>query len=429
MVSLSSLSPLDPTPPNFQLEITVAAAAPPIGIQELYVTRLVLDTHSLSYLYTIQSQSSPDRIYDFSVVTLLDDEQVDFYNSTDGVRTPKQDWLRKMKKSVWEAGTEKLKYDGQWLNRLLDIQMKVFRHRESDGHTLQWRVGCEVEEHSDGLVKTLNCINEFAYDGQDLISYNWTLNEWSASVSQARMMVKDWNDGHGYQTCEECEHGLRTYLQYKTPETHQIPPDVHVFVKKPETSNKLTLTCLATGFYPKDVVVRLRQFTTSLPEHLLTSSGVRPNEDGTYQLRKSMEIQEDKESTYNCYVGHSSLNESVNKKWDGNCGNCQRGLSGGAIVGVTVGVIVALLLFVVLVRSIVVTKHSVSMSVGEMKPGCTDSLQPMLVGCGGSGSPHGGMDEVEETSPLMVRRNSSCPNRTANDPSEEGNQTLPMCTT
>ena len=93
-------------------------------------------------------------------------------------------------------------------------------------------------------------------------------------------------------------------------------PVVHMLVKKSATDlKKLTLTCLATGFYPKDVVVSLRKSRTSLPEHLLTSSGVRPNEDGTYQLRKSVEIQEDETADYNCYMNHSSITEPVIKQW------------------------------------------------------------------------------------------------------------------
>ncbi|KAL7868737.1 hypothetical protein SRHO_G00101210 [Serrasalmus rhombeus] len=95
------------------------------------VVVVVGDKHSLFYLYTIQSRYSTDRVYEFSAVTLLDDRQIDSYSSTDGVRTPKQDWLNEMKDSQWTAGTDKLKYDGQWLNKILDIQMKTFRHDES----------------------------------------------------------------------------------------------------------------------------------------------------------------------------------------------------------------------------------------------------------------------------------------------------------
>uniref|UniRef100_A0A3B1JG36 Ig-like domain-containing protein n=1 Tax=Astyanax mexicanus TaxID=7994 RepID=A0A3B1JG36_ASTMX len=69
-------------------------------------------------------------------------------------------------------------------------------------------------------------------------------------------------------------------------------------------SRKLILTCLITGFYPKDVKMSLRKFTTSFPDHLITSSGIRLNHNGTYQLRKSVEIQEDDSGDYSCYVSH-----------------------------------------------------------------------------------------------------------------------------
>uniref|UniRef100_A0A8B9JF56 Ig-like domain-containing protein n=1 Tax=Astyanax mexicanus TaxID=7994 RepID=A0A8B9JF56_ASTMX len=75
------------------------------------------------------------------------------------------------------------------------------------------------------------------------------------------------------------------------------------------------LTCLITGFYPKIVKMSLRKFGTEIPDHLITSSGIRPNHNGTYQLRKSVEIQEDDSADFNCYVTHSSLTEPVIKQW------------------------------------------------------------------------------------------------------------------
>ncbi|KAL7868733.1 hypothetical protein SRHO_G00101170 [Serrasalmus rhombeus] len=136
-----------------------------------------------------------------------------------------------------------------------------------------------------------------------------------------------------------------THSSLKTPVIKQLAsPDVHVFAKKLETEpKKLILTCLATGFYPKDVVMSLRKSKSSLPEHLLTSSAVRPNEDGTYQLRKSVEILEDEAADYDCYVTHSSISTPVIKQWDVKCSNCQRSLSGGVTARVTIGVSVALL--------------------------------------------------------------------------------------
>lgn len=87
---------------------------------------------------------------------------------------------------------------------------------------------------------------------------------------------------------------------------------MHTFLKKSvRDPTKLTLTCLATGFYPKDIQLNVRKSRTSLPEHLVTSSGVRPNGDGTYQLRKSVEINQEDKALYDCYVNHITLQEPI----------------------------------------------------------------------------------------------------------------------
>ncbi|XP_066523339.1 SLA class II histocompatibility antigen, DQ haplotype C beta chain-like isoform X2 [Hoplias malabaricus] len=119
-------------------------------------------------------------------------------------------------------------------------------------------------------------------------------------------------------------------------------PDVYVFVKKSQTeSSRLNLTCLATGFYPKDLKMRLRRFTTSLPDHLLTSSGVRHNGDGTYQLRKSVDVQEEDTAGYDCYVEHSSLQEPIIKPWEG------KHSDSSGVKGVIIGAVVVLVMAVV----------------------------------------------------------------------------------
>ncbi|XP_036419869.1 H-2 class I histocompatibility antigen, alpha chain-like [Colossoma macropomum] len=373
-----------------------------------------IDEHSLCYLYTVQSKSSSDRVSEFSAVTLLDDRQIDSYSSTDGVRTPKQDWMKEMKESEWTAGTDKLKYNGQHLNKILDIQMKAFRHNESDGHTLQWRVGCEVEKHSGGSLSVLNCTNEYGYDGQNLISYNWTSRRWSASVSQAKALEEEWNAGRVDQRCEDCEHWMKTYLKYSTTETKLTPPTVYVFVKKSVTDlKKLTLTCLATGFYPKDVEIKLRKFTTSLPQHLLKSSGVRPNEDGNYQLRKSVEIQENETADYDCFVTHSSINKPVIVKWERPHPPIHLFLAiGGVIVlAVLVGVVI---FFLKKKQKAAGASVSVSDS-GRRISGSNRSSTGNVNGSRSCGSPCGNVENVGETM-SMLQRTSSDPDRRTNDP-------------
>ncbi|KAG9281439.1 class II histocompatibility antigen, B-L beta chain-like [Astyanax mexicanus] len=142
----------------------------------------------------------------------------------------------------------------------------------------------------------------------------------------------------------------------ENPKPHNLsveaPPDVQVFANKSvRDSRKLILTCLITGFYHKDVKMSLRKYGTSFPDHLITSSEIGPNDDGTYQLRKSVEISDDDPADYYCFVSHSSLTEPVIKKWDGRCIDCPNSL--GAIVGGSVsGVVVVLcpvIFFVVMI--------------------------------------------------------------------------------
>ncbi|XP_066525593.1 H-2 class I histocompatibility antigen, alpha chain-like [Hoplias malabaricus] len=294
------------------------------------------DKHTLFYLFTAQSNHSVNNIYQFSAETLLDDTQVDSYSSQDGIRTPKQSWVKEIEESVWKDGTEKLTYDGKLLNKFLVTQMKFSGHDPSDNHVLQWRFGCEGEKLSDGSVSTLNCINQFAYDGEDLISYDWTLKKWTVSAGQDTELEKRWNSENGnplLMICVDSLNWLKIYLLHSPTETKPTAPDVYVFVKRSQTeSSRLTLTCLATGFYPKDLKMRLRRSNTSLPDHLLTSSGVRPNGDGTYQLRKSVDVQEEDAAGYDCYVEHSSFQEPVIKPWDGEHSSGDVGVITGALV-------------------------------------------------------------------------------------------------
>ncbi len=91
------------------------------------------------------------------------------------------------------------------------------------------------------------------------------------------------------------------------------PPDVHVFVRKSSDESKLKLTCMATGFYAKDMVMASRKYSTSLPEYEVQSTGIRPNHDGTFQLRKSVETHEDEEADYDCFVSHRSFKPIIIK--------------------------------------------------------------------------------------------------------------------
>ncbi|XP_049328758.1 uncharacterized protein LOC125788866 isoform X2 [Astyanax mexicanus] len=290
---------------------------------------------SLNYCYTMQYTNSESNLYDCTVVTLLNDTQIYFYNSADPNKTPKPHWL-KISETDWIKSTTWSDGDRQWMNKVINIQSSV---NKSVGHVLQWNLSCEGERHAPVFSS-----NEFGFDGENLIYFNCTSKTWLTPENKKNPEMEQlWNQQYrqlAVEKCVQCEEMLKMYLNYNTTDlTPSHSPTVYIFQNKSVSdSSELILTCMATGFYPKDVKMSLMKFTTEIPDHLITSSGVRPNHNGTYQLRKSVEILEDEKDQYECYVSHSSLTEPKIEKWEDK-------VSVGFIVGVAVAVVAVVILF------------------------------------------------------------------------------------
>uniref|UniRef100_A0AAY4DUM1 MHC class I-like antigen recognition-like domain-containing protein n=1 Tax=Denticeps clupeoides TaxID=299321 RepID=A0AAY4DUM1_9TELE len=66
------------------------------------------ERHSLYYVYTALSKPvAAPGIFEFVAMGLLDDRQIDYYNSRDKVKVPKQDWMKERNtKDYWDKGTQ-----------------------------------------------------------------------------------------------------------------------------------------------------------------------------------------------------------------------------------------------------------------------------------------------------------------------------------
>ncbi|XP_067310721.1 H-2 class I histocompatibility antigen, Q10 alpha chain-like isoform X2 [Pseudorasbora parva] len=277
------------------------------------------EKHSLYYIYTALSKPVDlPGIYEFTAMGLLDDRQIDYYNSKDKIKIPKQTWMKeKMQENYWEKGTYSRRSKEQWFNVNVNILMNRMRQNESDLHVLQWRVGCEVEQQGD-KVTFLKGVDEYSYDGENFLSFDDKESLWVAPVPAARPTKIKWDNvpilnyyTKGYLE-KECVDWLNKFREYGDEELKNgSPPDVHVFSRKSSDESKLKLTCLATGFYPKDVRMTIRKYRSSLPEEEIKFSGIRPNHDGSFQMRKSVEIKEDEKAEYDCFVSHRTLREPI----------------------------------------------------------------------------------------------------------------------
>lgn len=88
-------------------------------------------------------------------------------------------------------------------------------------------------------------------------------------------------------------------------------------MKKAAESADSEVTCHVTGFYPRDVdVTWVRDRQDTLEEGVWVGE-VLPNNDGTYQVRKTLTVspEEQKKHRYTCQVDHASLKEKIEKEW------------------------------------------------------------------------------------------------------------------
>ncbi|XP_047675425.1 major histocompatibility complex class I-related gene protein-like isoform X2 [Tachysurus fulvidraco] len=319
--------------------------------------------HSLFYTYTALSKPLElPGIYEFTALGMLDDRELDYYSSKTQVKVPKQDWMKeKMEKDYWDKGTQSRKSKEQWFKVNVDILMERMRHNKSDLHVLQWRHGCVIEAEN-GNTKFLRGIDEYSYDGSEFLSFDDKNSRWIAPVQAAEPTKRKWDDVSILNTYtksyleKECVDWLIKFMGYGQEELRKhSEPDVQIFAKKcVKDTNKLTLSCLATGFYPKDIQMYLRKGRTILPDHLVTTTGVRPNGDGTYQQRKSLDILVEEKDSYDCYVNHITLDKPIvidGRDGEIPCLDCtvpkiQGGIIGGAIGAVLTLLVVAVVVFV-----------------------------------------------------------------------------------
>ncbi|XP_070970157.1 class I histocompatibility antigen, F10 alpha chain-like isoform X3 [Oncorhynchus clarkii lewisi] len=311
------------------------------------------DIYSLNYIYTALSKPLElPGIHEFTAMGLMNDKQIDYYDSVAKKKIPKQDWMReKLPADYWDKGTQSRKSKEQWFKVNVDILMKRMRHNNTDVHILQWKHGCEVDQQSDGTLKFIKGTDQYSYDGDDFLAFDDANMQWVAPVVQAQPTKRKW-DGvqilnqytKGYLE-KECVDWLSKFMAYEDKEFSRAdsPPRVYVFAKKAKTAGHVRLTCMATGFYPKDVEMHIKKNGVPLTERDgVQSTGVLPNDDDTYQIRMSVQIPEADKETYECYVDHRTLKKPIVGKWDGICCDCRS--FGAVVIGAVIAIIVVLIL-------------------------------------------------------------------------------------
>lgn len=285
----------------------------------------VPERHSLYYVYIALSKPiHAPGIFEFIAMGLLDDRKIDYYDSERKEKMPQQNWMKaNLAKDYWEKGTQSRRSKEQWFKVNVNILMERLRQNNSDVHVLMWKHGCEVDNMPDGSVQFVRGVDAYSYDGMDFLSFDDASMQWIAPVPEALPTKQKW-DGvpilnqytKGYLE-KECVNWLETFYKYGDQEMKEqikaSPPTVRLFAKETRSPDKLILTCMITGVYPKEIDINILKGGAPILKGDI--SDVLPNGDGTHQIRVSVEAEKSVINDYGCEINHRGLEKRIVRHW------------------------------------------------------------------------------------------------------------------
>ncbi|XP_076849343.1 zinc-alpha-2-glycoprotein-like isoform X2 [Brachyhypopomus gauderio] len=172
--------------------------------------------------------------------------------------------------------------------------------------------------HPNGTISTAV---SHGFNGKDFLTFDIAAKTWTTTVPQAVHYIRSRSAGAFdlerifYYYNHECPERLRGILKFAHWIHNQTVPQVHIFKHRSLINSREILCCHVTGFYPKAVQVKwLRPDGLSLVDGV-SSGEVLPNEDGSYQLRSSLQLPEEPQSSYSCVVLHSSVTGNITVTW------------------------------------------------------------------------------------------------------------------
>ncbi|CAI5657547.1 MHC class I antigen [Sarotherodon galilaeus] len=296
-----------------------------------FVTRMLMvnsATHSLIYIYTaLSADLGLPGVHKFTAIGLLDGKPFDRFDTDNPRKTPTTNWARQhLTTEYLDKGTQSRLSKQQWFGVNLDVVMTRMGHSASDGdvHVLQWLHGCYGETNpSEERLRFVRGVDKYAYDGDDLMSFDYVTLGWSAATETAKPIADKWNGvtmlteyTNGYLR-DECIGWLTRFVGYSQRELREraIVPDVYVFARKTR-GPILTLICMASGFSTNTPAMTLmRNGRVLSTDDGLKVFDILPNNDDTFQRRIAVDILQSDKGNFTCNVLEEDTGYHVIKHW------------------------------------------------------------------------------------------------------------------
>ncbi|XP_014653169.1 PREDICTED: T-cell surface glycoprotein CD1a-like [Ceratotherium simum simum] len=251
-----------------------------------------------------------------------------FYNRS-WVRTLGSGWLGELQTHGWVSDTGTIIFlwpwsKGNFSNEEWKEQEKLLHLSSIENlqtihnHASQWQLEYPFEFQMAGCCKlhfgeASVGFMHVAYQGSDFMSFQ--NNSWLPSPEGGRRAQDVCNLFNGDKVGLEITHRFlsdtcpRLLLSLldagKADLQRQVMPEAWLSTGPSPCPGRLMLVCHVSGFHPKPIWV---MWMWGEQEHLGTQRGdVLPNADGTWYLRKSLDVEVTEAAGLSCRVRHSSL--------------------------------------------------------------------------------------------------------------------------
>ncbi|XP_060915676.1 major histocompatibility complex class I-related gene protein-like [Labrus mixtus] len=285
-----------------------------VSLVGLFLHDTTAEMHSMKYFLTASSEVP--NFPEFVSVGMVDDFQIDYYDSITKMDVPKQDWMNRVtedRADYWERETERAVGKQKAFKVNLDTAKRRF-NQTGGVHIAQRMVGCEWDDETGDV----NGYFQDGYDGEDFIVLDMKTMTWVAPQQQAVVTKQKWDNNKAgleylknYLT-KDCVDWLKKFVNYGRSSLMRTDlPTVSLLQKTPSSR----VTCHATGFYPNRAMMFWRKDGEELHEDV-DKGEILPNHDGSFQISADLQLPSDDWGKYDCVFQLSGVKEDIVTKLD-----------------------------------------------------------------------------------------------------------------